>query len=171
MAHDARELETAVELAARYDSKVIVERAIPEAREIEVAVLGNDDPQASVPGEIVPSREFYDYAAKYLDGTSKLLIPAPLEPKQGALVQETAVRAFQALDCSGMARVDFLLSRTTGELYLNELNTIPGFTAISMYPKLWEASGVPVTALVDRLIELALERYAQRQPLSTASNQ
>src|SRR5439155_10527734 len=131
--------------------------------------LGNDDPQASVPGEIIPSREFYDYAAKYLDGTSELLIPAPLEAAQAEHVTATAIKAFQSLDCSGLARVDFLLSRTTGELFLNELNTMPGFTAISMYPKLWEASGLPPAQLVDRLVELALERHAQRAKLSTAS--
>jgi D-alanine-D-alanine ligase len=169
-AHDQDELGKAVERAARFDTKIVVERAVPAAREIEVAVLGNDDPQASIPGEIVPSREFYDYAAKYLDGTSQLLIPAPLEPELVERIQTTAISAFQALDCSGLARVDFLLSRATGELFLNELNTMPGFTAISMYPKLWEASGVPPDQLVDRLIELALERHAQRSKLSTASD-
>jgi D-alanine-D-alanine ligase len=169
-AHDAAELETAVRTAARYDTKIVVERAVPEAREIECSVLGNDQPRASVPGEVVPSREFYDYAAKYVDGTSQLLIPAPLEAEMDAHIQETAVRAFQAVDCSGMARVDFLLNRTTGELFLNELNTIPGFTAISMYPKLWEASGLAVGDLVDQLIQLALERHQQRAQLSTASN-
>ncbi|HEU0169194.1 MAG TPA: D-alanine--D-alanine ligase family protein [Chloroflexota bacterium] len=166
-AHDAAELGPAIELAARYDSKIVVEAAVPDAREIECAILGNDQPQASVPGEIVPSREFYDYAAKYLDGTSELLIPAPLEPREAALVQQQAVKAFLALDCSGMARVDFLLSRQTGELYLNELNTIPGFTAISMYSKLWAASGVSQPELVDRLLQLALERHAARSGLST----
>ncbi len=168
-AHDRAELEQAVAKAARYDSKIVVERAVPEAREIECAVLGNDEPRASVPGEIIPSREFYDYAAKYLDGTSELLIPAPLPPEETAHIQASAIQAFQSLDCSGMARVDFLLNRATGELFLNELNTIPGFTAISMYPKLWEASGVPVSELVDRLIALAIERHASRSQLSTAS--
>jgi len=123
-----------------------------------------------VAGEVVPSREFYDYAAKYVDGTSELLIPAPLEPALLAHIQATAIQAFQAVDCSGMARVDFLLNRASGELFLNELNTIPGFTAISMYPKLWEASGLPISELVDKLIELALERHRQRAQLSTASN-
>ncbi len=168
--HDQDELGKAVQKAARFDTKIVVERAVPAAREIEVAVLGNDHPQASIPGEIVPSREFYDYAAKYLDGTSDLLIPAPLEPELVERIQTSAITAFQALDCSGLARVDFLLSRATGELFLNELNTMPGFTAISMYPKLWEASGVPPDQLVDRLIELALERHAQRSKLSTASD-
>ncbi|MBV9119261.1 MAG: ATP-grasp domain-containing protein, partial [Chloroflexi bacterium] len=166
--HEAPELEPAVRQALAYDDKVIVERAVPEPREIEVSILGNDQPRASVPGEIIPSAEFYDYAAKYLDGTSRLLIPAPLEPAQAANVQEVAIRAFAALDCSGLARVDFLLSAGTGELFLNELNTIPGFTAISMYPKLWEASGVPAAALVDSLLDLAIERYGRRSGLSTA---
>jgi len=169
-AHDAAELETAVQTAARYDTKIVVERAVPEAREIECSMLGNDQPRASVAGEVVPSREFYDYAAKYVDGTSELLIPAPLEPALLAHIQATAIQAFQAVDCSGMARVDFLLNRASGELFLNELNTIPGFTAISMYPKLWEASGLPLDQLVERLIELALERHQQRAQLSTASN-
>lgn len=167
--HDASDLEAAVHRAARFDTKVVVERAVAEAREIECAVLGNNDPQASALGEIVPSGEFYDYAAKYLDGTSKLHIPADVEPEVADEVRRTAVAAFKALDCSGLARVDFLLSRATGELFLNELNTLPGFTAISMYPKLWEASGVPPAELVSRLIELALERHAKRAALSTAS--
>jgi D-alanine-D-alanine ligase len=170
-AHDPAELDQAVRLAARYDSKIVVERCVPEAREIECAVLGNDRPHASVPGEIVPSREFYDYAAKYLEGGSEPHIPAELPPELTRQVQQEAVKAFQALDCSGLARVDFLLSRTTGELYLNELNTMPGFTATSMCPKLWEASGLPLDRLLDRLIELALERHRQRAALSTASTQ
>ncbi|HLY67110.1 MAG TPA: D-alanine--D-alanine ligase family protein, partial [Chloroflexota bacterium] len=170
-AHDAAELERAVELAARYDAKIVVERAVPEAREIECAVLGNDSPEASVPGEIVPSREFYDYAAKYLDGTSELHIPAQLLPQQAEHIRRWAIKAFQAVDCSGLARADFLLSRTTGELYLNELNTMPGFTAISMYPKLWEATGLSLERLLDRLLQLALERHRQRAALSTALNQ
>ncbi|HVA25131.1 MAG TPA: D-alanine--D-alanine ligase family protein [Chloroflexota bacterium] len=169
-AHGAAELAPAVSTAARFDTKIVVERAVPQAREIECSVLGNDQPRASVPGEVVPSREFYDYAAKYIDGASELLIPAPLEPALAARIQATAIRAFQALDCSGMARVDFLLDRGTGELFLNELNTIPGFTAISMYPKLWDASGLPPGQLVDRLVELARERHQQRAQLSTASN-
>lgn len=170
-AHGPGELDQAVALSASYDTKVVVERAVPNAREIECAMLGNDQPKASVPGEIVPSREFYDYAAKYLDGTSELLIPAQLPPELTAEVQHTAGKAFQALDCAGLARVDFLLDRTTGELFLNELNTMPGFTAISMYPKLWEASGLPLNRLLNRLLELALERHQQRAALSTASDQ
>ncbi len=151
--------------AARYDRKLLVEAAVPQAREIEVSVLGNDDPIASVPGEIIPSREFYSYAAKYLDDgerASRLLIPAPLDPEMAERARDLAIRAYLAVDCAGMARVDFLLSRETGELYVSELNTIPGFTAISMYPKLWEASGIPYPELIDRLIQLALERHADR---------
>lgn len=148
--------------AASYDRRVLVQRGVRNAREIEVSVLGNDDPQASVPGEVIPSREFYSYEAKYVDGTSSLIIPAQLPPGMAQEIGAAAVRAFKAVDCSGMARVDFLLEKDTQRIYLNELNTIPGFTQISMYPKLWEASGVPYPRLVDRLIELALERKAER---------
>ena len=153
--------------AASYDRRVIVEKGL-DAREIEVSVLGNDDPQASIPGEILPSRDFYSYEAKYLNGTSDLLIPAPLPGKTKAKVQQLAILAYKAIDCAGMARVDFLLDKNAhideqvSGLYLNEINTIPGFTKISMYPKLWEASGVSYSELVDRLIELALERKAER---------
>jgi D-alanine-D-alanine ligase len=140
---------------------VLVERGV-DAREIEVSVLGNDDPQASVPGEVLPSREFYSYEAKYVDGTSGLLIPAPLPAGKAGKIRQMAVSAFKAIDCAGMARVDFFLEKTTGEIYLNELNTIPGFTSISMYPKLWEATGLSYAGLVDRLVELALERKADR---------
>lgn len=148
--------------AARYDRRVLVERGIGKAREIEISVLGNDEPQASIPGEILPSREFYSYAAKYLDGTSELLIPAPLSSEVTSRLRELAVRAYLAVDCAGMARADFLLDADNGEVYLNEINTIPGFTPISMYPKLWEASGLSYPALIDRLIELALERKSER---------
>ena len=147
--------------AAAYDRRILVERGV-NAREIEVSVLGNDDPQASVPGEILPSREFYSYEAKYVDGTSGLLIPAPIPTELSEQARMLAVQAFRAIDCAGMARVDFLLDKDTGELFLNELNTIPGFTHISMYPKLWEATGLTYVQLVDRLIELALERKAER---------
>jgi D-alanine-D-alanine ligase len=147
--------------AARFDRRVLVERGV-NGREIEVSVLGNDEPQASVPGEILPSREFYSYEAKYVDGTSGLLIPAPLPEDITHQVQDLAVRAYQAIDCAGMARVDFLLDRDTQELFLNEVNTIPGFTQISMYPKLWEVSGLSYPDLVDRLVELALARKADR---------
>jgi D-alanine-D-alanine ligase len=163
--HDRRELAAGLADAARYDRKLLAETAVEQAREIEVSVLGNDDPIASVPGEIVPSREFYSYAAKYIDegdAASELRIPAPIPPQTAERVRALAVQAYLAIDCAGMARADFLLSGKTGELYVNELNTIPGFTAISMYPKLWEASGIPYPELVDRLIELALERHADR---------
>lgn len=161
-ARDRAQLRAALDEAARYDRKLLVEEAVPNAREIECSVLGNDDPEASVPGEIVPCNEFYDYAAKYLDGRSALLIPAPLTKEQTAQVRALSLRAFQALDAAGLARVDFLMDGASGALYLSEVNTMPGFTAISMYPKLWEASGLPYPELVDRLIELALERHAEK---------
>jgi D-alanine-D-alanine ligase len=160
-AHDRAELHLALAEAARYDRKLLVEAAI-DAREIEVSILGNDEPIASVPGEIVPSREFYDYAAKYLDAESELLIPAPIPPETAERVRELAVRAYLAIDCAGLARADFLLDRKTGEVYLNEVNTLPGFTPISMYPKLWEASGISYPELIDRLVQLALERHADK---------
>ena len=156
-----RDLKVAMELAAQYDRKILVENGV-DAREIECAVLGNDRPEASVPGEIVPVNEFYDYEAKYIKEGSELLIPARLSARQNERVRELAVRSFQAIDCAGMARVDFLLDRKTGKVFLNEINTIPGFTSISMYPKLWEASGVPYSKLLDRLIELALERRREQ---------
>jgi D-alanine-D-alanine ligase len=148
--------------AAAYDRRILIQRGVKNVREIEVSVLGNDDPQASVPGEVEPSREFYSYESKYVDGTSGLLIPAPIPAETSELVRQIAVRAYKAIDCAGMARVDFMLERDTNTIYLNELNTIPGFTQISMYPKLWEATGLPYADLVDRLIELALERKAER---------
>jgi D-alanine-D-alanine ligase len=148
--------------AAAYDRRVLIQRGVKNAREIEVSVLGNDDPQASVPGEVEPSREFYSYESKYVDGTSGLLIPAPLPAEVIELIREIAVRAYKAIDCAGLARVDFLVDKDTNTIYLNEVNTLPGFTKISMYPKLWEASGLPYAKLVDRLIELALERKAER---------
>lgn len=147
--------------AARYDRRVLIERGV-QAREIEVSVLGNDQPLASLPGEIVPSREFYSYEAKYLDGTSALLIPAPLPADIRETVRDLAVRAYRAIDCAGMARVDFFVEQESNRVYVNEINTIPGFTAISMYPKLWEAEGLSYARLVDRLIELALERKMER---------
>jgi D-alanine-D-alanine ligase len=157
-----------MDLALQFDRKIVVEAAIPEAREIECAVLGNDDPEASIPGEIVPSREFYDYEAKYLDEGSKALVPAPLTPEQVAEIQRLSIEAFKAVDGAGMARVDFLIAGQDGRIYVNEVNTIPGFTTISMYPKLWEASGLPYAALIDRLIALALERHAGKQQLRTS---
>ncbi len=159
--HGPEELIPALERASRYDRKVIVEQGIP-AREIEVSVLGNDDPQASVPGEVVPGHEFYDYADKYLDDKSRLLIPAPLPRELAERIRRLAVAAYRALDGAGMSRVDFLLHKETEEPYVNEVNTIPGFTEISMYPKLWEASGLPFPDLVERLVDLAVERHRQR---------
>jgi len=167
-ARDAGELAAALNEAARYDRRLLVEEGVPNVREIECAVLGNDDPIASVPGEVVPSNEFYDYAAKYIDGKSALLIPAPLPAPLAAQVREMAVRAYKALDASGLARVDFLLNAGTDELFINEANTMPGFTAISMYPKLWEATGLSYAELCDRLIELAVERQRDRARAQTS---
>jgi D-alanine-D-alanine ligase len=167
-AHDAGELGPAIDLAAEYDRKIVVEKAVPDAREIEVAVLGNDEPEASVPGEIIPSREFYDYEAKYLDDRSQSVIPAELEPALAAEVRRQAIEAFRAIDGAGMARVDFLIPRGTREIFVNEVNTIPGFTTISMYAKMWNASGVTYPMLVDRLIALAIERHAAKQQLKTS---
>ena len=160
--HNRAELITGLHLAARYDRRILVERGLEAPREIEVSVLGNDDPIASIPGEVIPSDEFYSYHAKYEDEGSQLLIPAPLPAETIAYLQQTAVDAFRAVDGAGMARVDFLMDRTTGEIFLSEINTIPGFTKISMYPKLWGASGLPYAELVDRLIELAIQRKADR---------
>jgi D-alanine-D-alanine ligase len=165
---DAGELDAAMDLAAGFDRKIVVEAGVPNAREIECAVLGNDAPEASVAGEVVPSREFYDYEAKYIDEGSKTIIPADLGAAQLAEVQRLSKAAFTAIDGSGLARVDFLLGRDDGRLFLNEVNTLPGFTTISMFSKLWEASGVPYPALIDRLIELALERHAAKQQLRTS---
>ena len=163
------ELRTAIKLAGEFDRKVIVEAAVPKAREIEVAVLGNDEPEASVPGEIIPSGEFYDYEAKYLNADSRDVIPAPLPERLTQEIRSLAVAAFKALDCAGMARVDFLLADDgSGSLYVNELNTIPGFTTISMYSKMWAASGVSYPQLIDRLIALAIERHAEKQQLRTS---
>jgi D-alanine-D-alanine ligase len=159
--HTAEELGPALNLACEFAMKVLVEKAM-EAREIEVSVLGNHEPQASVPGEIVPHREFYDYTAKYLEDGTQLLIPAELKPAQTEKIRSMAVAAFRALELSGMARVDFFVDKKTGKIYLNEANTIPGFTSISMYPKMWEASGIPFRELIDRLIELALEMQAEK---------
>jgi len=162
-AGDREALREALDLAAEYDRKLVVEAAVPNAREIEVSVLGNEEATASVPGEIVPGQEFYDYEAKYEDESSRLLIPAPLDAVMTLWVQEMAVRAFHAVEGAGLARVDFLLNDASGELFLNEINTLPGFTRISMYPKLWEASGISYPMLVDRLLQLALDQYADRQ--------
>lgn len=162
--HIPDELPHALALAGNYDRKILVE-AFVDGREIECSVLGNDEPQASVPGEIVPAAEFYDYQAKYVRSDSQLLIPAALTPKQVAEVQRLAVQVYQTVDCSGLARVDFFLRRTDGQVLVNEINTMPGFTRISMYPKLWEASGLPYARLIDELVNLALERHADRRQL------
>jgi D-alanine-D-alanine ligase len=161
---DPDELLKAAALAQSYDRKVIVERGIT-GREFECAVLGNDEPVAATPCEILPSREFYDYEDKYLLDAARTVIPADLPPEQTAEMQRLAVECYKAVECEGMARVDFLLETATGKLYINEINTIPGFTSISMYPKMWEYSGLPMPKLIDRLIELALERHAAKQRL------
>lgn len=161
-AKDQASLETCLGEAAKYDRKLVIEQGI-DAREIEVSVLGNDDPIASVPGEVIPGREFYSYAAKYIDNSSDLHIPAPLSATQTAQIQALALHAFRTLDCAGLARVDFLLDKERDEIFLNEINTMPGFTTISMYPKLWAATGINYTELIDRLIDLALERHADKQ--------
>jgi D-alanine-D-alanine ligase len=159
--HSREELPKGMDLAAEFGQKILVERGL-NAREIEVAVLGNSSPQASIPGEIVPHREFYDYTAKYLEEGTELVIPAKLTRAQVKKFQQLAVRAFLALECGGMARVDFFLERRTNRIYVNEINTIPGFTSISMYPKLWEASGIPYRELIDRLIQLAFEAHREK---------
>ncbi len=165
----ASALAEAMDLAFQYDRKAVVEAAVPDARELECAVLGNDEPEASVPGEVIPGREFYDYEAKYLDSGSQTVIPADLDTATIARVQHLSLEAFRAIDGAGMARVDFLLSRSTGALVVNEINTIPGFTTISMFAKLWHASGVSYSALLDRLITLALERHHEKQQLRTSA--
>jgi D-alanine-D-alanine ligase len=153
--------------AASFDRKIIVEQGVGgkrgKAREIECSVLGNDEPIASVAGEVVPGKEFYDYSAKYLEEGSELLIPARLTKAQQKQVQQLAMAAFQAVDCAGLARVDFLMDPKTGRIYVNEINTMPGFTAISMYPKLWAATGISYPGLIDRLIQLGLERHADKK--------
>jgi D-alanine-D-alanine ligase len=159
--HSRAELGPALDLAAEFAMKIMVERAV-SAREIEVSVLGNHDPQASVPGEIVPHREFYDYTAKYLEDGTQLLIPAKLKKSEIKKVQAMAVTAFRALELSGMARVDFFIEKRGGKIFLNEVNTIPGFTSISMYPKLWEANGIPFRELIGKLIDLALEQHREK---------
>ena len=167
-AKNTSELVAAMDLAGSFDRKIVVEAAVPDAREIECAVLGNDTPEASIPGEIIPSREFYDYESKYLDEGSKAVIPADLPAKTADEVRRLSIEAFKAVDAAGMSRVDFLLSRRDGSLWLNEVNTIPGVTTISMFAKLWAASGVDYPALLDRLIGLALDRHAEKQQLRTS---
>jgi len=148
--------------AARYDRRVLIEKGVGNVREVEVSVLGNEEPIASVCGEVLPSREFYSYESKYVDGTSGLIIPSQLSHEITEKIREFAIRAYKAIDCAGMARADFFVEVGTGKIYINELNTLPGFTSISMYPKLWQASGLTYAQLVDKLIELALERKSQR---------
>ena len=168
-AKSAADLDEAMALALQFDRKIVIEAGVPNPREIECAVLGNDDPEASVPGEVIPEREFYDYKAKYIDADgSRIEIPARLSPDQAEQVRRLAIDAFRAVEGAGMARVDFLMNGETGELFLNEVNTIPGFTTISMYPQMWEASGLPYPALIDRLITLAIERHAEKQQLRTS---
>jgi D-alanine-D-alanine ligase len=170
-AHERKELEPAIEEAAKFDRKIVIEQGVGgkknKAREIECAVLGNDEPVASIPGEIIPVKEFYDYNAKYLDEGSELIIPAKLTKAETQKVQELAVRSFKAVDCSGLARVDFLMEPGSGnktrKIYVNEINTMPGFTEISMYPKLWAASGMEYADLIDRLIQLGLELHAEKK--------
>jgi D-alanine-D-alanine ligase len=166
-AHNRKELGPAIEEAAKFDRKIVIEQGVggkkEKAREIECSVLGNDEPEASVPGEIVPGKEFYDYTAKYVDEGSQLIIPAKLTKAETKKVQDLAVAAFQAVDCSGLARVDFLMDPKTRKIYLNEINTMPGFTSISMYPKLWAASGVEYADLIDRLIQLGIERHEDKK--------
>ncbi len=166
-AHNKREILQGLALAAEYDRKVIIEQGANNVREIECSVLGNSSPEASLPGEVIPSNEFYDYDAKYVDGKSRAEIPAKLPKTTSRLIQSLAIRAFKVLDLAGMARVDFFVARKSHKVYLNEVNTLPGFTAISMYPKLWEASGVSFRELLDRLIGLALERHAGKSTLRT----
>jgi D-alanine-D-alanine ligase len=165
--HDRKELGPALTEAARFDRKIVIEQGVGgkngKAREIECAVLGNDQPKASVPGEIVPSAEFYDYSAKYLDEGSQLIIPAKLTKAETKKVQELAIGAFRAVDCSGLGRVDFLMDPKSRKIYLNEINTMPGFTSISMYPKLWAASGVAYPELIERLIKLGIDRHSEKK--------
>jgi D-alanine-D-alanine ligase len=165
-AHNRKELIAAIHCAGEYDRKVLVEKAVKHPREIELSVMGNDEPVVSLPGEIVPSNEFYDYDAKYVDGKSSAFIPAKLPKPLIKKLQACAVKAYAVLDCSGMARVDFLVQKN-GTIFLNEINTIPGFTSISMYPKMWEASGVSYSELLDRLIIYAIERHEQKKKLKT----
>jgi len=161
-ANDRIELTECMEIAGRYDRRIVIEQGV-DARELEISVLGNDTPIASVAGEVVSSNEFYDYAAKYVDNRSSFHVPAEIDAATLAEIQDIAVRAFRVLDLAGMARIDFFLERSSGRLFLNEVNTIPGFTATSMYPMLWEASGLPIRELVDRLIALAIERAGERR--------
>lgn len=167
-AKNTTELKNGLKIALEYDRKIIVEESIKGAREIEVSIFGNDNPEASVCGEIIPSREFYDYEDKYILGKTKFLIPVNLPKSVSEEIREMAVRAFKSIDCAGMARVDFLIEEKTNKIFISEINTIPGFTKISMYPKLWEASGVPYKVLIDKLITLAVERYNEKSKNKTS---
>jgi D-alanine-D-alanine ligase len=166
-ARTPRELGPAIYEAAKFDRKIVIEEGVGgakrKAREIECSVLGNDHPKASVPGEIVPGKEFYDYSAKYLDEGSELIIPAKLTKSETRKIQDLAIKAFQAVDCAGLARVDFLMDPKTRRIYINEINTMPGFTAISMYPKLWAATGLGYADLIDSLIQLGIERHQEKK--------
>lgn len=164
---DRAELSAGIEAAADYDRRIVVEQGI-DGRELEVAVLGNEFPEASVIGEVRPKRDFYDYVAKYISDDSELIIPAVVSDEQSDLIRSLAVKAFQAIDCAGLGRVDFLMDRSSSELFINEINSMPGFTRISMYPKLWAATGLEYSKLLDRLIDLALERYSQKSGLRTS---
>ncbi|NQU83951.1 MAG: D-alanine--D-alanine ligase [Parcubacteria group bacterium] len=165
LVNSPKNLEKALNLAKKYDSKVIIEAAVPESREFECAVLGNKNPKASEVGEVLSSGEFYDYNAKYVDGKSETIIPAKISKQLSEKIRDLAIKAYRAIDCSGMARVDFLYDTGDKKLYINEVNTIPGFTSISMYPKLWEASGLSYSKLLDELVELGLERHKKREKL------
>ncbi len=160
-------LEEAIDAACEFSHRIIVEKAVKNPREIELSVLGNDDPIASLPGEIIPHREFYDYIAKYIEEGTSLIVPANLNKEMVEKLQEYAIRAFRSVDCAGMARIDFLIERETGEIFVSEINTIPGFTQISMYPKLWEVSGIKYPELISKLIDLAFERHEMKKKMKT----
>lgn len=166
--HKAKELEKAIDLASSYDRKILVEQGLEGVKEIECSILGNDEPRASVVGEVKPAGEFYDYDSKYIDEATQLIVPADLPEEVSRKVQEIALRAFKAIDAAGMARVDFFVTKEENKIYLNEINTIPGFTSVSMYPRMWEASGISYTDLIDRLIQLALERYQDKNQNKTS---
>ncbi len=161
--HKKEEMEKAIDLASSYDRKILIEEGLEEVREIECSVLGNDEPRASVVGEVRPAGEFYDYDSKYIDKETQLIVPADLPDGVSRKVQEIALRAFKAVDAAGMARVDFFVSKKENKIYLSEINTIPGFTSVSMYPRLWEASGISYPDLIDQLIQLALERHQDKK--------
>jgi len=166
--HKAKELEKAIDLASSYDRKILVEQGLEGVKEIECSILGNDEPRASVVGEVKPAGEFYDYDSKYIDEATQLIVPADLPEEVSRKVQEIALRAFKAIDAAGMARVDFFVTKKENKIYLNEINTIPGFTSVSMYPRMWESSGISYTDLIDRLIQLALERYQDKNQNKTS---